>query len=207
MAIKIEKAKEDDISFLAQMILQSSRADKKVGLFDYLFEGENDTAILNRLQQLITSDAKPYCHKDNFLVAHVDGKKVGTLCSYEPRVATKERFIEALQKTGCDESVIERLDKLSLCEFAINNRTLMFDFLEEVEGYIDVGILKALMQKSLLTARLKGYRIAQTIVEIGSLESQMFYEKLGFSLKEEKVCEAYKEVFGRNGVMLLSLEF
>jgi hypothetical protein len=207
MAIKIEKAKDEDVSFLAQMILQSSRADKKVGLFDYLFEESDDTVILEKLQKLVIDDAKPYCHRENFLVAEVDGKRVGTLCSYEPRVATKERFIEALQKIGCDASVVERLEKLSPCEFQINNRTLMFDFLEEVAGYIDVGILKALMQKSLLTARLKGYRIAQTVIEIGSLESQMFYEKLGFSQKEQKECDIYKEVFGRTGVMLFSLEF
>ncbi|MDQ7067870.1 MAG: hypothetical protein Q9M40_07775 [Sulfurimonas sp.] len=94
-----------------------------------------------------------------------------------------------------------------ICDFNLNNRTLVFDFMEELEGFIDVGVLKALMQKSLLTARLKGYRIAQTMIEIGSLESQLFYKKMGFRVVEQKECELYKEKFGRAGMSLMSIEF
>ena len=83
----------------------------------------------------------------------------------------------------------------------------MFDFMEEKEGFIDVGVLKELMRKSLLTARLKGYRIAQTIIEIGSLESELFYKKLGFKKVDQKECELYREKFGRAGLMLMSIEF
>jgi len=207
MAVKVEKAKEDDVEFLAKMILQSSRADKKIGLFDYLFETSEDILLLQKLQQLILNPNKCYCHYKNFLIARVEEKAVGTLCSYEPRVATKEKFVLALKEIGCDESVLDRLNVLDVCEFDINKRTLMFDFLEELEGYIDVGILKQLMQKSLLDARLKGYRVAQTIVEIGSLETLLFYEKLGFTQKEQRKCEVYQEIFGRVGVMLLAQEF
>ncbi len=207
MAIKITKAKKEDVSFLAQMMLQSSRTDKKIGLFDYLFNNAEDQKILEKLQQLLLNDKRCYYHIDNFLVARVNDELVGTLCSYEPRVATHQNFIDALLQSGCDESVVDRLNRIYECDFGINNRTLMFDFLEEVDGYIDVGILKSLTQKSLLSARLKGYRIAQTIVEIGSLETLMFYEKLGFVVKEKKECESYKELFGRSGVMLLELDF
>ena len=70
-----------------------------------------------------------------------------------------------------------------------------------------MGVLKALMTKSLLTARLKGYRIAQTIIEIGSLESELFYKKLGFHKVNQIECELYKEKFGRLGLMLLATEF
>jgi L-amino acid N-acyltransferase YncA len=79
--------------------------------------------------------------------------------------------------------------------------------MEELEGFVDVGIMKALMQKSLLTARLKGYRIAQTVVEIGSLETLMYYKKLGFKEVDTKECELYKEKLGRPGLALLSYEF
>jgi len=207
MTIKIEKATLEDVPFLATMMLQSSRAGKAIGLFDYLFKSSDEKRLLEKLSWLLQSTKECYCHYTNFLVAKNEKEPVGTLCSYEPRIATKEKFVEALQKTGCDESVVERLDRLDPCNFDINKRTLMFDFFEEKEEYVDVGILKALMQKSLLNARLKGYRIAQTIVEIGSLESLMFYEKLGFAPKEERRCDSYKEIFGRKGVTLLEHEF
>jgi hypothetical protein len=207
MSIKIRNAKADDAPFLAQMILQSSRAGKKDGKFDLVFETNDDKIILQKLEKLTQTQAKNYCHYKNFLVAELDGQSVGTLCTYEPRIATRDEFITALEEVGCGENVEENLEVFYTCEFELNKRTLMFDFMEELEGFIDVGVLKALMTKSLLTARLKGYRIAQTIIEIGSLESELFYKKLGFHKVKQIECELYKEKFGRLGLMLLATEF
>lgn len=206
MGVEIRKAKESDSPFLAQMMLQSSRAGKKEGIFDVIFSGADDNTILKKLEELTKTEAKPHCNFNNFLVAEIDGKSVGTLCSYEPRISTKEEFVKALKEIGVDD-LTEAIALLSCCDFDQNNRTLMFDYMEELEGFIDVGVLKALMQKSLLTARLKGYRIGQTLVEIGSLETIMFYKKLGFRIVEEKECEVYKERFGRPGQALLEIDF
>ncbi len=206
MSIKIKQAKAEDSAFLAQMILQSSRAGKKDGLFDLLFKTNDNTTILEKLEQLTKTDSKSHCHFSNFLIAQLDGKSVGTLCSYEPRISTKEAFIEALREIGCSDED-DALEVLYVCDFNLNKRTLMFDFMEELEGFIDVGVLKALMQKSLLTARLKGYRIAQTMIEIGSLESALFYKKMGFREVAQKECALYKEKFGRSGLSLMAIEF
>lgn len=207
MSLKIKQATADDASFVAQMILQSSRAGKKEGLFDVLFGTNDDTVVLKKLEKLTQTEAKSHCHYKNFLIAQMDGKSVGTLCSYEPRIATKETFITALKEIGCGDEINEPLEIVYECSFDTNKSRLMFDFMEELEGFIDVGVLKALMQKSLLTARLKGYRIVQTIIEIGSLEAELFYKKLGFKVVDKKECEDYRVVFGRAGVMLLAMEF
>ena len=206
MSITIRKASESDSPFLAEMILQSSRAGKKDGLFDLLFQTNDNKQILKKLEELTKTDSKSHCHYSNFLIATMDDQAVGSLCSYEPRISTKEAFIKALVEVGCTDAE-ETLEVVYGCDFDLNNRTLMFDFMEEREGFIDVGILKALMQKSLLTARLKGYRIAQTIIEIGSLESKLFYKKMGFKEVQEKECALYKEKFGRLGLLLLAIEF
>lgn len=207
MGINIRKAKSEDRSFLAKMILQSSRAGKKVGFFDIVFETDDDVKIVAELEKLIVTTVKNHCHFSNFLIAELDGTDVGTLCSYEPRISNKETFIEALKEIGQDGDISKRLEAFYSCEFEINNRVLMFDFMEELEGFIDVGVLKALMQKSLLSARLKGYRIGQTIVEIGSLEAILLYKKLGFNEVNHKECELYQEQFGRKGLMLLEVGF
>jgi len=206
MSIQIKQAKVEDSQFLAKMMLQSSRAGKKDGIFDLLFDTNDDSVILEKLAALTVTSVKSHCHYSNFLIAESDGKSVGTLCSYEPRISTREAFEKALEEIGCsDES--EALEVMYGCNFELNKRTLMFDFMEELEGFIDVGVLKALMQKSLLSARLKGYTIAQTVIEIGSLENELFYKKLGFRVVEQKECELYKERFGRLGLMLLSTDF
>jgi len=207
MAIKIRKATDKDAPFLAQMILKSSRAGKKDGMFDLIFQTNDDRVLLEKLNNLTCTTAKNNCHFSNFLIAELDGKSVGTLCSYEPRIATQETLIEAFKELGCGEDVRDTLEVFFSCTFDLNNRTLVFDYMEELEGFRDVGVLKELMRKSLLTARLKGYRIAQTIIEIGALESELFYKKQGFKKVNEKECELYKEKFGRAGLMLMAIEF
>lgn len=206
MSIKIKQAKIEDSAFLAQMILQSSRAGKKDGLFDLLFGTNDNEIILQRLEELTQTQAKSHCHFSNFLIAELDGKSIGSLCSYEPRISNRESFIKALEEIGYSDDN-EALEVMYVCDFKLNNRTLIFDFMEELEGFRDVGVLKALMQKSLLTARLKGYTIAQTMIEIGSLESELFYKKMGFTIIEQKECELYKEKFGRIGMSLMRIEF
>jgi hypothetical protein len=207
MSIKIRKAQTEDSSFLAQMILQSSRAQKKIGMFDLIFNSKNDKEILENIENLINTTVKSYCHVSNFLVAEIDNQNVGTICSYEPRIATKEAFLSALKEIGFEKEAQDFLEVLDACDFELNKRILVFDFMEEIAGHMDVGILKALMQKSLLPARLKGYRIAQSMVEIGSLETLLYYKKLGFKEVEQKECELYKEKFGRAGLVLLTFEF
>lgn len=207
MGINIRKATGEDAPFLAQMILQSTRADKKIGIYDVIFKTSSDEQVLEYLQKLTNTTAKSACHYSNFLIAEIDGKSVGSLCTYEPRIATREVFLRALSEIGIDPEENEFLGLMDICGFDINTRTLIFDYMEEVEGFMDVGVLKALMQKSLLNARLKGYRIAQTIVEIGSLETLLYYKKLGFKEVKQKECEPYREIFGRPGLILLSIEF
>lgn len=207
MSINIRKATSDDASFLAQMILQSTRADKKIGIYDLIFKTTNDEQILDNLAKLTNTTAKNSCHYTNFLIAEIDGKSVGSLCSYEPRIVTREVFLASLGEIGIEDEQSEYLGLMDICGFSLNTRTLIFDYMEELEGFMDVGILKALMHKSLLNARLKGYRIAQTIVEIGSLETLLYYKKLGFKEVRQKECEPYKEIFGRAGLVLLSIEF
>jgi len=207
MSIKIKKAQSTDSPFLAQMILQSSRADKQFGMFDLIFGHQDDKSTLASIESLIKTNAKNQCHFSNFLIAEIDGKNVGSLCSYEPRIATTQTFLNALDEIGCLDGSKIYLEIQEACDFELNIRTLIFDFMEEIEGHMDVGILKSLMQKSLLTARLKGYRIVQSMVEIGSLETLLYYKKLGFKEVKQKECEIYREKFGRTGLVLLALEF
>ena len=207
MNIKIRKATASDVEFLSRMILQSSRAGKKEGIFDLFFKIDNDAEILKKIELLTQTKAKNHCHYNNFLVAELDGKCVGSLCSYEPRISTKQVFIDSLNEVGGAKDIESTLEIMYCCDFDLNTRTIMFDFMEELEGFLDIGVLKELMQKSLLTARLKGYRIAQTIVEIGSLETLLVYKKFGFKEMEQQESELYREVFGRNGLVLLAIEF
>lgn len=66
MSVTIKQAVADDAPFLAQMILKSSRAGKKVGLFDFLFDMASEEEILSKLEKLTQTESKSHCHYKNF---------------------------------------------------------------------------------------------------------------------------------------------
>lgn len=205
MSITIRKALDSDGAFIAEALLTSSRADKKIGVFDYIFNTNDDKRLLEFLQKLTLTTAKSYCHFSNFTLAVVGGKSVGTICGYEPRIATHEVFALALEEIGIDESYHERIASYLLCEPEFDNKTWVCDFMVVDPEYKSFEVLKELVGKSLLTARLKGYRKVETMIEIGSAETELIYKKLGFAVIDEKRSNYYEEQFGRAGLMRLQI--
>lgn len=205
MNIKIRKATENDAPLLARSMLESSRSGKKKGLFDVMFDTIDDQTLLARLEQLSLTQTKSYCHYSNFLIAIVDGKDAGSLCGYEPRIATYEIFTKAMAELGCDGAYEDRLFSYRQVEPQFDKKTFLLDFMAVKKEFNEFAILKELVQKSLLTARLKGYRMVQTMVEIGSVETIMVYKKLGFSEIDERRDKHYEEEYGRPGIVRLQI--
>ena len=205
MNIKIRKATEKDAPLLAQSMLESSRSGKKKGLFDVLFNTNKANELLKTLEKLTTTQTKSYCHFSNFLVATVDGVDAGSLCGYEPRIATHEIFTKAMAELGFDASYEERMSAYRLVEPEFDKKTFLLDFMAVKDEFHEFSVLKELVQKSLLTSRLKGYRIVQTMVEIGSVEAILVYKKLGFEVIDERKNEFYEAEFGRPGIVRLQI--
>ncbi len=205
MNIKIRKAEESDAVFIAESMIVSSRGSKKIGIFDLMFEVADDAALLTNLKSLVTTQTKSYCHYSNFIIAEIDGKIEGLLCGYEPRIATHEILTKALSEFGFDASYQERISAYSLCEPTFDKKTWVLDFIYVIPEDKRLEVLKALVQKNLLTARLKGYRQVQTLLDIGSVETKMDYEKLGFEYLDEKRSDYFMELFLRPGILRLTM--
>ncbi|HLD24032.1 MAG TPA: hypothetical protein VJA83_08805 [Sulfuricurvum sp.] len=205
MAITVRKASEADIDIISQALLESSRGGKKIGLFDLVFNTSDNETLLTLLKRLALTATKSYCHFSNFFIAISDGTTAGTICGYEPRIATHEIFSKALEEIGFDETYHERIAAYLLCEGDVDNKTFVLDFMLVKPEFKSIDIYKELIGKSMLTARLKGYRKVQTSVEIGSVENELIYKKLGFGVIDEKRSEYYKEQFDRAGIMRLQM--
>jgi ribosomal protein S18 acetylase RimI-like enzyme len=205
MNITVRKASEADIDIIAQALIESSRGGKKIGLFDLVFNTSDDLLLLSHLKKLALTSTKSYCHFSNFFIAVSNGVTAGTICGYEPRIATHEIFSKALEEIGFDETYHERIAAYLLCEGEVDNKTFVLDFMLIKPEFKSLDIFKELIGKSMLTARLKGYRKVQTSVEIGSVETEMIYKKLGFDIIDEKRSEYYKEQFDRAGIMRLQM--
>jgi len=196
--MNIRTAKVEDAEFLAWAILESSRAGKKRGLFDLIFAPSED--ILKSLERLVAHEIKTICHYSNFLIAEIDGKHAGALCGYDGYKISWENMSAALETMGCQGEYKERIAAYLMCEPEVEKNTIVLNFMITKEEFRGLGVVKALVKKVLLTARLKGFRRAQTDIEIGSIETQLAYEKMGFSKKEEKKSEYYLQEFGRPGI-------
>ncbi|MDF1881967.1 GNAT family N-acetyltransferase [Sulfurimonas sp. MAG313] len=196
--MNIRTAKVEDAEFISWAILESSRAGKKHGLFDLIFAPSKN--INKSLENLVSNDVKTICHYSNFLIAEVDGKQAGALCGYDGYKLSWESMSEALSSMGCEGDYKERISAYLMCEPELGKNTIFLNFMITKESFRGLGVLKALVKKVLLTARLKGFRKAQTDIEIGSIETQMAYEKMGFRKKEEKKSDYYLEEFGRAGI-------
>ncbi|MFA6189302.1 MAG: acyl-CoA acyltransferase [Sulfuricurvum sp.] len=205
MKVIVRKATENDSVIICKAILESSRAGKRIGLFDFVFHSANDAELLTHLQRLTTTSTKCYCHYSNFFIGVSGDRSVGVICAYEPRIATHDAFAKALEEIGIDESYHERIAGYLLCEPDFDNQTWVLDFLMVEEEFKSIETYKELITKSMLPARLKGYRKVQTMVEIGSVESELMYKKLGFSVIDEKRSDYYEEQFGRSGIMRLQI--
>ncbi len=202
--MKIRTATIDDVPFIAWAILESSRAGKKQGIFDLIFSPSGD--VTKSLETLIQHEIKTICHYSNFLIAEVDGELAGTLCSYDGYKLSWDQMSEALAQMGCQGDYKERIASYLLCESEVEKNTLVLDFMITKEEYRGLGVVKELVKKILLNARLKGFRRAQTNIEIGSIETQLAYEKMGFTAKEEKKSDYYLEDFGRAGITRYVME-
>jgi hypothetical protein len=200
--LDVKKAVLTDSKFLASCILKSSRAGRSRGIFDLIFDLGDDEKLLSALESLVVHDIKSYCHYSNFLIAYSDGKAVGVICNFEPRIATLELLGNALTQMSMQEGYEKYSSMVALCSFETDKRTWMLDFLMEKDGQTDVEIARELLKKSLLTASLKGYRIVQTILDLGDVDSQIIYKKLGFKMIGEKRCEVFEESFGRSGITI-----
>jgi ribosomal protein S18 acetylase RimI-like enzyme len=205
MNIKIRKATESDAPLLARSMLESSRSGKKKGIFDMIFATSDEKELLVLLEKLSTTQTKSYCHFSNFLVASVDGADAGFLCGYEPRLATHEIFTKAMEELGFDESYQERLSSYLLVRPEFDKKTFLLDFMAVKDAFHEFSVLKELVQKSLLTARLKGYRIVQTMVEIGAVETILVYKKIGFTVIDERRNSFYEAEYGRAGIVRLQM--
>lgn len=194
----IRTAKPDDASFIAWAILESTRAGKKQGVFDLIFSPAAD--MMTMLETLIVNDIKTICHYSNFLIAEIEGQTVGALCGYDGYKLSWDTMSEALRSMGCQGDYKERIASYLLCEPEIEKNTLILDFMVAKDEFRGLGVVKELVKKVLLNARLKGFRKAQTGIEIGSIETQLAYEKMGFTAKEQKKSEYYLKDFGRAGI-------
>ena len=202
--MNIRQAKAEDASFLSWAILTGSRGEGDIGLFDKFFDGMSEKDILKKLESLVQSSEMTMCHYKNFLVAEEGNKIIGALCGYEPRKYNYEGLFTQLAVLGVEDGK-DKMQSYRLCDKDLDKNTWMIDFVAMKAGF-SLDILKVLIQKNLLTARLKGYRRTQTKVFLSDLTRKMAFEKVGYSTSEENKHDQFELDYNHAGLCILGFD-
>ena len=205
MKFEVRKATVNDADFIVSSMIESSRSSSKRGFFDLLFGEIGDEELQTLVKSLVVHEKKLYTHFSNFVIAQSKGESVGILCGYESKLFSPELLLEVLQSMECSENYESVISIYHSCIGDMGRNRWMLDFLVVHDGLDEFEISNALLNKSLLSARLKGYREARAVVEIESTEIKMMYKNLGFSRKSETRNEFYEEMFHSLGLAVLEL--
>ncbi len=204
MNSKVVEATSEDIPYIASSILRAIQTDSSAGLLKHTLCHLNEQDILKTVTSLLSTKSKHYAHVSNFLIAKHDKSNIGLICAYEPRVATISKLQEGLDEIGSSVNA-EQSAALFLKMLPDSDRkTWILDFAYVDSEFEKMTIFSDLVKKALLKARLKGYRKAQTIIDIESVEVALLYKKLGFEVSCECIDELYEQEFKRAGVVVLN---
>src|SRR4030042_1183168 len=94
MNIDIRSARADDAPFLAWVMLTASRSQLKFGVWEH-YVGGTDQDCLSFLSLVATTQKPHLFHSSTFIVAEMDGQKVGALSGYDPKVLGMKGFVQA----------------------------------------------------------------------------------------------------------------
>jgi len=213
MNIDIRSAKPEDAPFLAWVMLAASRSHLRYGVWEHYVGGTEQDCL--SFLSLVAATQKPHLfHFSTFIVAEVNGQKVGGLSGYDPKVLGMKAFVRSLPE------VFQKLDWTMDQQKAAAERYLpwMTCIPDNTEGawivesvaalpeYRRQGVVSRLLAEVLDRGRRSGYKRAQIGVLINNMPARLAYEKSGFKFDNEKRNPSFEATFGTPGIARLLLD-
>ena len=210
--VTVRDATADDVDFLAWVMLAASRSQLDRGIWEYLYDVDEDKA-LRYLKALATTETVHIFHHSLFQIAEVDGIPGAAMCGYEPLT---QGFVQygSVVEHALRESEIEMDDA-----FGHRLGVLMSGFTGEVADnpwvvenvatvpeFRRMGLVDRLLRETIARGREKGFRQAQIGVFIGNERAKKAYEKAGFEKVDEKRDPGWEAEIGCPGTEVMLQE-
>ena len=206
----IREAVPRDSSFLADIILRSGRSHQERGIWDLVFS-DSEEDLVRLLERLVVQEPKCSCHFSNFLVADSSGKPGAALCGYDPAsvVGVGQALAFAFESLGVDEgqlmSVFERLASFHSCAPDQTPGVWIVEWVATRPEFRRRGFADLLLREILARGKERGCSIAQIATFVENLGAIKAYEKVGFSVTEERIEGAFERVTGSRGMAIMKL--
>ena len=213
MNIGIRSAKPEDAPFLAWVMLTASRSHLKYGVWEH-YVGGTEQDCLSFLSLVATTQKPHLFHSSTFIVAEMDGQKVGALSGYDPKVLGMKAFVQALPEVfqkldwAMDEqrAAVERYRPWMTCIPDDAEGAWIVESVAALPEYRRQGVVSRLLDEVLNRGRRGEYNRAQIGVLINNTPARLAYEKSGFKFDSEKRNPTFEATFGTPGIARLLLD-
>ena len=208
--VEIRKARKEDVSFVAWVMLAAARSHLERGTWDLLLDRPEDEC-LRYLTLLASTDAEHYGHYSGFLVAEVDGEPAAALCGYfeeERGPATLVPAMEAVSAAfGMSEADVAagwaRAGSIALVMPEHVERAWVVEWVATKPAFRRRGLVDRLLAEILDVGRDRGASTADIGVLMGNDAAQRAYEKAGFEVVDEKRHPEFEAAYRCPGVRSL----
>jgi ribosomal protein S18 acetylase RimI-like enzyme len=213
MNIDIRSAKPEDAPFLAWVMLAASRSHLKYGVWEHYVGGTEQDCL--SFLNLIANTQKPHLfHSSTFIVAEMNGQKVGALSGYDPEVLGMKAFVQSLPEVfqklewnvDRQKAAGERYRPWMTCIPDDTEGAWIVESVAALPEYRRQGVLSRLLDEVLKRGRWGGYKRAQISVLINNTPARLAYEKSGFKFDSEKRNPGFEATFGTPGISKLLLD-
>ena len=207
-SVQIRPAEPDDSAFLARIILMASRSQLPRGIWDLVLEGpEADRQDFVELLTLL--EARSFCHYSNFLVAEGDEGPAAALSAYDPGerglLAPGHLIAVGSEAFGLTEAELadayRRLEPYQTALPEQRKGVWTIEWVATETPRRRRGLAATLIECILGEGRKRGFRQAQVTTFIGNLPAALAYEKVGFSVAEERRHPDFERLMGAPGLV------
>jgi ribosomal protein S18 acetylase RimI-like enzyme len=206
MSTRIRWATADDVPFLVDVVMLSSRSHVPRGAWDLVFP--DDAARLSFLGRLLGAPRLSWCHHRNFLVADVDGRPAAALAGYVEgapgMVPDDDAIVAAAHAAGLSDAEIaagfERVVPFVECLPEKIGTPWIVEWVATLPEYRRRGLVHELLLEVLAEGRGRGHAAAQIMILIGNVSAERAYERVGFRHRDERRSETFERLLGTPGI-------
>lgn len=208
--VAVRDATSADVDFIAWVMLTASRSQLDRGIWEYLYDLDEASA-LRFLRQVTVTDEIHLFHHSLFMVAEVDGEPAAAMCGYDPPTqgfgvlgTVMPRVLGELD-LRVDEVEMARRSDVLLSGFPPDpaEHPWIIENVATKPGFRRLGLVDQLLCAQLDRGRDGGYHHAQISVFLGNEPARRAYVNAGFESIDEQRSDGWAEEIGCAGVEVM----
>jgi ribosomal protein S18 acetylase RimI-like enzyme len=213
MTVQFRAAVVEDVPFLAEVLGMAGRGHLPRGPWDLAFPDAGERT--RGLELLAGGEIRSWCHRSVFEVAGVGGEAGAAMVSFaadELGDSLGKALFDVFQRLAWSPERITAIGPMlapyTRCFPDMPPGTWIVENVGTRPALRRRGLVTALLERALERGRARGLARAQISCLIGNDAARRAYEKVGFTVVEERVDPNFERVIGAPGFsrMTLALE-